>query len=457
MENQIMLTDLYQLTMNAAYLDNNIGHEIATFDYFIRSLPKNRGYFLTAGLEDLIDYIINLRFSDSDLAYLKSQNIFSESFLNHLQNFKFSGDIYAVPEGTIVFPNEPIIRVTAPRMEAQFIETFLLTIMNHQTMIATKTSRVVEAAQGRAIIDFGARRAHGKDAAVKGARAAYIGGAAGTSNVLAGQLYNIPIKGTHAHSFVMSFDSELEAFSAYVKTFPNNATLLIDTYNVMQGARNALIVAKKLEQAGKKLFAVRLDSGDLVEDSKRIREFFDSHGVEYIKILASNDLNEYKINGILGNGAKIDAFGVGTEMITSKDCPALSGVYKLAESETNGTLVAKIKLSEGKQTLPGRKQIYRIFNKADSYLKDIIALENERVEGTPLLIPVFKDGKLVYEKPALNKIQEYAKENLARLPLQYRKITNPEYYPVELSKGLQILIRTLIERYNSQKPLEVPK
>lgn len=448
--NKTMLTDLYQLTMNAAYLDNNIGHETATFDYFIRSLPKNRGYFLTAGLEDLIEYIINLRFSDSDLAYLKSQNIFSESFLNYLQNFKFSGDIYAVPEGTIVFPNEPIIRVTAPRMEAQFIETFLLTLMNHQTMIATKTSRVVEAAQGRAVIDFGARRAHGKDAAVKGARAAYISGAVGTSNVLAGQLYNIPIKGTHAHSFVMSFDSELEAFNAYVKTFPNSATLLIDTYNVMQGARNAAIVAKELEQAGQKLFAVRLDSGDLMEDSKMVREFFDSHGLGYIKILASNDLNEYKINGILDNGAKIDAFGVGTEMITSKDCPALSGVYKLAESETKGALVAKIKLSEGKQTLPGRKQVYRLFNENGSYLKDTIALENEHVEGVPLLIPIFKDGKLVYEKPALNKIQEYAKGNLARLPPQYKRIREPDSYRVEISRGLQALINVLTEKYGRE-------
>lgn len=454
MKNKTMLTDLYQITMNAAYLNSKIGSETATFDYFIRKLPKDWGYFLTAGLEDVIDYIQNLKFNEEDITYLREQKLFSEEFLNSLKDFKFTGDIYAVPEGTVVFPNEPIIRVTAPRMEAQFIETYLLTIMNHQTMIATKASRVVEAARQRAVIDFGARRAQGDDAAIKGARASYIGGAVGTSNVLAGKTYNIPIKGTHAHSFVMSFNNEIDAFRAYADAFPDNATLLIDTYDVMEGARNAAIIARELEDQGHKLFAVRLDSGDLTKDSIRIRKYFDDIGLNYVKILASNDLNEYKIQDMLNNRAQIDAFGVGTEMITSKDCPALSGVYKLAESQENGKLKAKIKLSEGKQTLPGRKQIYRIKDQNGSYLNDIIALENEDIKGEPLLIPIFKNGNLVYEKPGLEQIQKTANKNLAKLPSQHKRIMEPDEYKIKLSKGLTELIKILTEKYSQKAEVQ---
>lgn len=446
-KNLALLTDLYQLTMNAAYLDNKRENEVATFDLFIRKLPKDRGYFLAAGLEDVIKYIKDLRFDESDLIYLREQGIFKEEFLESLKYFRFSGDIYAIPEGTPVFANEPIVRVTAPRMEAQFIETFLLNVINFQTMIATKASRVVQAAKGRAVIDFGLRRAHDNDAGIKGARAAYVAGAIGTSNVLAGKEYQIPIKGTHAHSFVMSFGEEIEAFRAYTKTFPDNATLLIDTYNVMQGAKNAAIVAKELENSGHKLFAVRLDSGDLKEDSIRIRNYFDSLGLNYVKIVASNDLNEYKIEEMLATGARIDAFGVGTEMITSKDCPALSGVYKLAESEEDGKLEAKIKLSEGKKTLPGRKQVYRVSDEKGNYVKDIIALEEEEIEGEPLLVPVVKDGKIVYKQPKLPEIQKRAREQLARIPSSYKKIREPDSYKVELSNGLQALIETLTAKY----------
>lgn len=455
--NKTLLTDLYQLTMNAAYLDNGRDNETATFDLFIRKLPKDRGYFLAAGLEDVIKYVKDLRFDESDIAYLREQGLFKEEFLESLKEFRFTGDIYAVPEGTPVFANEPIARVTAPRMEAQFIETFLLNVVNFQTMIATKASRVVEAAKGRAVIDFGLRRAHDNDAGMKGARAAYIAGAIGTSNVLAGKKYDIPIKGTHAHSFVMSFGEEIDAFRAYAKTFPDTATLLIDTYDVMQGAKNSAIAAKELETKGHKLYAVRLDSGDLTGDSIAIRKYFDSIGLGYVKIVASNDLNEYKIEEMLKAGARIDAFGVGTEMITSKDCPAVSGVYKLSESEEKGRLEAKIKLSEGKKTLPGRKQVYRISDEQGKYVKDIIALESEKVEGEPLLVPIIKDGAVVYKQPKLQEIQKRAKELLAKLPSQYKKIKSPDEYKVELSTGISETIEVLTEKYSQKQTLEVGK
>ena len=448
--NKTLLTDLYQITMNAAYFDNKRGNETATFDMFIRKLPKDRGYFLTAGLEDVIKYVKDLRFEKEDIDYLRGQGLFKEEFLETLKDFKFEGDIYAVPEGTPIFPNEPILRVTAKREQAQFIESFLLNVINYQTMIATKASKVVEAAKGKAVIDFGLRRAHENDAGMKGARSAYIGGATGTSNVLAGKKYGIPIKGTHAHSFVMSFDEEIDAFRAYVKTFPDNATLLIDTYDVMQGARNAATVAKELEQTGHKLFAVRLDSGDLCGDSIKVREYFDSEELDYIKIVASNDLNEYKIEDMVKAGSQIDAYGVGTEMITSKDCPAVSGVYKLSESEENGKLEAKIKLSEGKKTLPGKKQIYRISDSEGNYVKDIIALENEEIEGEPILVQIVSKGEVVYDFPTLKEIQAKAKEKFARLPSQYKRIREPDEYKTELSKKLTEVIDILTEKY-SQK------
>jgi len=456
-DNKTLLTDLYQITMNAAYLDSGRDNETATFDLFIRKLPKDRGYFLAAGLEDVISYVKDIQFDETDVSYLRAQGLFKEEFLESLKDFRFTGDIYAVPEGTPIFANEPIVRVTAPRMEAQFIETFLLNVINFQTMIATKASRVVEAAKGRAVIDFGLRRAHDNSAGMKGARSAYIAGAVGTSNVLAGKEYGIPIKGTHAHSFVMSFDEEIDAFRAYAKTFPDTATLLIDTYDVMRGAKNSATVAKELEAKGHRLFAVRLDSGDLTGDSIRIRKYFDSIGLGYVKIVASNDLNEYKIEEMLAQGARIDSFGVGTEMITSKDCPAVSGVYKLSESEEGGRLEAKIKLSEGKKTLPGRKQVYRFSDSNGNYVRDVIALESETVEGEPLLVPVIQDGELVYNQPKLPDIQKRAKELLARLPLQYKKIREPAQYPVELSRGISETIDVLTERYSQKKTMEGEK
>jgi nicotinate phosphoribosyltransferase len=413
--NKTLLTDLYQITMNAAYFDNQRGDETATFDMFIRNLPKDRGYFLAAGLEDVIGYVKDLSFEVEDIQYLREQGLFKEEFLEYLKDFKFTGDIYAVLEGTVVFPNEPILRITAPRMEAQFIESFVLNVVNYQTMIATKASRVVEAAKGKAVIDFG------------------------------------------LHSFIMSFDQEIDAFRAYVETFPDNATLLIDTYDVMQGAKNAAEVAKELEDQGHKLFAVRLDSGDLAGDSIKIRKYFDSIDLDYLKIVASNDLNEYKIEDMIARGAQIDVYGVGTEMITSKDCPAVSGVYKISESEENGRLEAKIKLSEGKKTLPGRKQVYRVSDEQGNYVKDIIALEGEEIQGDTLLVPVVKNGEVVYDLLKLQDIQQRAREQLARLPSQCKRIRGPDGYKIELSKGLTETIDVLTEKYSQKQAVEVGK
>ncbi len=433
-----LVTDLYQLTMNAAY-EQHKKNETATFDLFIRKLPENWGYFVAAGLEDIIEYVEHLRFREDDIAYLRSLHLFSEEYLKTLPHFRFTGDLWAMPEGTIAFPHEPLLRVTAPLMEAQLLETYLLNKINFQTMIATKASRVVLAAQGKPVIDFGLRRAHDESAGIKGARATYIGGCVGTSNVEAGRIYGIPVKGTHAHSFVMSFATELEAFRAYVKTFPDHATLLLDTYDVLQGARNAVTVANEMEAHGKKLFGVRLDSGDLIQQSKTIRKMLDDAHLKYVKIIASNDLNEYKIAELLAANAPIDAFGVGTEMITSRDCPALGGVYKLAEINEQG----KMKFSEGKKTLPGKKQVYR----SRAFLHDCIALENERAcLGTPLLVPIFLQGKLVYRKPTLLETRTYAQHQLTQLPDGCKRISNPETYPVRRSKGLEHMIQSMEAR-----------
>ncbi|MCK4670466.1 MAG: nicotinate phosphoribosyltransferase [Nanoarchaeota archaeon] len=449
--NLTMLTDLYQLTMDAVYNNEGREEETTTFDWFIRKLPKDRGYFIVAGLEDIVDYIQNLRFEEDDLEYLREQGIFLESELDYLRNFKFEGDIYAMPEGSVAFGNEPLLRVTAPRGQAQFIESFILNQLNHQTMIATKASRVVEAAQGRAVFDFGLRRAHGVDAAMVGARSSYIAGAIGTSNVLAGKVLGIPIKGTHAHSFIQGYDTELEAFRAYARRYPDSATLLIDTYDVMEGAKNAAIVAKELEEKGHKLFAVRLDSGDLTGDSIEVREYFDSVGLDYVKIVASNDLNEYKIEEMIAGGARIDAFGVGTEMITSKDCPAVSGVYKLVENEEEGELVAKIKLSEGKKTIPGRKQVYRVTDSEGNFVRDVIALDDEVAEGEAMLVPIFRNGELVYDLPTLDEIRGRVIANVAKLRPEYRRMRDPAKYEVAVTRKLSELSDELTQKYEKTK------
>lgn len=444
-ENMSLFTDFYELTMCASYFDN--GHfEPATFDLFIRRLPENRSYFLFAGLEQALQYLQSIQFTKTHLDYLKKQG-FNQQFLDYLRDFKFTGEVWAIPEGTVMFPNEPLIRVTAPIIEAQLVETFLLNTINLQTMIATKASRVVHAAKGKSVIEFGLRREHGIDAGMKVARSSYIAGCNGTSNVLAGQVYGIPVFGTMAHSFVMSYLKEIDAFRAFAKTFPNKSILLIDTYDDIAGAKKATIVAKELKNKGVKLGGVRLDSGDLAETSKKIRKMLDDQGLDFAKIFASGDLDEFKIENLLNNGAKIDSFGVGTKMGTSADRPYLDVIYKLCETMGDmGDFSPIMKLSKDKITLPGRKQVYRFMDADGNFEKDVIALDDEKVKGNSLLTKVMDKGKLIYNLPKIEKIRGVALENLSKLPEKYKALEKAPVYPVELSKNLQNLITTLKKR-----------
>jgi len=454
-ENRTMLTDLYQLTMNAAYFENNKNDE-AIFELFIRGLPKDWGYFIVNGVEDAVDYSTNIGFEKDDLNYLDSQNIFKPTFLDFLKDFKFEGDIFAIKEGTPITSNTPILQIRAPRTQVQYLESMDLNTINFQTLIASKANRIVNAAYPAKIVDFGLRRAQEKDAAMLGARAAYLAGAVATSNVLAGKEFGIPLSGTHAHSFVMSFPTELEAFRAYTKTFPTNATLLVDTYDTIEGAKNAVIIAKELAEKGMmpnirivpSLGAVRLDSGNLADLSKKVRKIFDDEGLNSIKIFVSNDLNEYKIFNLREEGARIDGYGVGTEMITAKPVSAISGVYKIVEDEAG----AKIKLSEGKKTYPGRKQVYRIADENGFYSHDILALESEDLLGRPLLEKVVENGKRIRPRRNLDDIRTYCLEEVAKLPASVREVYVKNPYELKISEGLQSLFSELSNKhYGGQK------
>jgi len=448
-DNMGMLTDLYELTMCASYFENK-RNELATFDLFIRKLPPNRSYFVFAGLEQALLFLENLRFNQEQIDYLKRQG-FRDYFLSYLKEFKFSGEVWAVPEGTIVFPNEPLLRVTAPIIEAQVVESFLLNTVNLQTMLATKASRVVEAAQGRAVIEFGLRRTHGTDAGMKAARCSYTAGCAGTSSVLAGMQYEIPVFGTMAHSFVMFFGSEVEAFRAFAKTFPKGSTLLIDTFDDIKGAENAAIVAEELEKQGFRLGGVRIDSGDLAEISKKVRALLDRKGLDYVKIFASGDLDEYKVRDLLRRGAKIDSFGVGTRMSTSEDRPYVDIIYKLSEKmDKTGRFVPTMKLSKGKVTLPGRKQVFRVKDRNGNFVKDVIALHDEDVEGEPLLIKVIEQGEIVYDLPSIEGIRKRSLESLSHLPEKYRRLRNAARYPIALSPKLKKLLRELTNELKNE-------
>jgi nicotinate phosphoribosyltransferase len=441
-ENMSMFTDLYELTMCASYFDNK-KFEQATFDLFIRRLPENRSYFLFAGLDQILLFLGSVRFTQEHLAYLKKQG-FSDDFLDYLRNFKFTGEVWAIKEGTVAFPCEPLIRVTAPLIEAQLVETFLLNTVNLQTTIATKASRVVYAAKDKPVIEFGLRREHGIDAGMKVARCTYLAGCDGTSNVLAGMKYGIPVFGTMAHSFVMSFEKEMDAFRAFAKTFPDKSTLLIDTYDDLRGAEKAALVAKELEKAGHKLNGVRLDSGNLAEISKKVRIQLNKKGLNYLRIFASGDLDEYRITELLNKDAQIDSFGVGTKMGTSADKPYVDVIYKLCEIKNKkGEFSPLMKLSKGKATLPGRKQVFRFKDKKGNYTKDIIALANETVNAEPLLIKVMEHGKLLSSLPSLDEIRTAAKESLSALPARYKKLTNAAEYPVEQSQALNGLVKKL--------------
>jgi nicotinate phosphoribosyltransferase len=438
-ENVCLLTDLYELTMADSYLRHNF-NQVATFSLFVRELPNHRSFLVCAGLESVLDYLENLRFTPDAIEYLKTLKLFSETFLNYLKNFRFTGEVRAIAEGEIVFPPEPILEVRAPRIEAQIIETFLLNQINFQTLIASKAARVVLAAQGRSVIDMSPRRDQGADAALKAARSAYISGCAGTSNVAAGQAYGIPLYGTMAHSYVMSFDDELTAFRTFASDFPQNTVLLIDTYDTLEGARNAVTLARELAVKGQKVQAVRIDSGDLSLLSQRVRQILNESGFLEIKILLSGDLNEDKIEKLLQSGACADGFGVGTELGTSYDAPALGSVYKLVEDESG----YRVKLSAGKVTLPGRKQVWRVFNESDQMEYDVLSLADESAplsHAAPLLQMVMREGKRLTLSEPLARARERCHKSLQTLPPELRRISvNPDqFYPVKLSAQLQAL------------------
>ncbi|MCZ7394946.1 MAG: nicotinate phosphoribosyltransferase [Candidatus Methanoperedens sp.] len=446
---EALRTDLYQLTMMQAYWSSGHNPE-ATFDYFVRKIPFG-SYLVTAGLTYVLDYIESLKFEDDDVEYLLSQG-FDEGFTDFLLGFRFTGDMLAMPEGSIAFPLEPIIRVTAPIIEAQLVETFILNKMNFSTLIATKASRVVHAARGRAIAEFGLRRAQG-DGHLEATRATYIGGCASTSNVLAGMKLGIPVSGTMAHSFVTSFDHEIDSFRAYAYAFPKKCFLLIDTYNSIEGAKKAVIVGKELEKKGEKLLGVRLDSGDLSELSKHVRNILDEAGLGYVKIVASGDLNEWKIDELMKKGATIDMFGVGTELITGRPTPALDGIYKLSDIVEQGKHLPKMKLSEEtvKATLPGKKIVWRTFENG-KFKKDVISLEDEVIDNAvPLLEKAVKNGKIVCKRPTLSEIRQKANQNFSNLPDIYKKLEGASLYPVEFSLGLIALRETIVEKIRKEE------
>jgi len=440
-QNMALCTDLYELTMSAAYFDNHID-ATATFELFVRSMPPRRSFLLAAGLEQVVEYLRNMRFTEDALDYLRSLDVFkhvSDDFFDYLSRFSFTGDLYAVPEGTVVFAQEPILRITAPIIEAQLIETYLLSTINFQTLIASKAARVVLAARGRAVVDFGSRRAHSPLAALWAARASYIAGCVATSNVLAGKMLGIPVMGTAAHSWTMAFESEVESFKAFQRVFPDHTILLIDTYDTIEGAKNAASL-------GRGVRGVRLDSGDLIALSKKVRKILDGAGLKDTKIVASGDLNEYRIAALLSKGAPIDSFGVGTEMVTSRDAPALGGVYKLVEQTIAGRRQPKVKRSKRKRTYPCAKQIFRHIGKNGKFIRDTIGLADESLSGERLIVPVIKNGRLLKPLPEINQLRERAMSQLASLPEKYKKLQRPDRYPVRISKALEQLRRSIVAK-----------
>ena len=473
-ENLTLLTDFYELTMMQGYFKNKTNPKVV-FDAFYRVNPSGNGFAVCAGLEQIIDYIKNLNFSYEDIEYLRNLSIFDEDFLEYLAGFHFTGDIYAVPEGTVVFPMEPLVKVVAPIMEAQLIETALLNIINHQSLIATKAARVCYAAQGDPVMEFGLRRAQGPDAGTLGARAAVIGGCAGTSNVLCAKRFGVPALGTHAHSWIMSFPDELTAFRTYARMYPDNATLLVDTYDTLRsGVPNAIKVFTELRDSGNMpvKYGIRLDSGDLAYLSKKARKLLDAAGFTDASICASSDLDEYLISSLKSQHAAVDSWGVGTNLITSKDCPAFGGVYKLAAIERDGVFEPKIKLSENswKVTNPGNKTIYRIYDTEGKLKADLIALTEEEIDPKQplllfdpvetwkktllhpgeytmkeLLVPVFEGGKCVYTSPSVMDIRAYCAQDIDTLWDESRRLVNPHRVYIDLSKRLWNLKQTLLD------------
>lgn len=451
----VLQTDLYQLTMLAAYHAKDF-NPVSTFEMFVRKLPSNRSYLLAAGLEEVITFLEGLRFQEEEVEYLKKHPVFShlsESFFSMLKGFRFTGDLWAVPEGAVVFAGEPLLRVTAPLWQAQLVETYLLAAVNFSTMVATKASRVVMAAEGRKVMEFGSRRAHGPEAGVWAARAAYVGGCVATSNVEAGMRFGIPIAGTSAHSFIMSFPSEEEAFASYLSTFPNQTTLLIDTYDTLEGA-------KKAAALGSSVKGVRLDSGDLAGLSFEVREILDRAGCSKTKIVASDDLNEHKIAEIVAKGAPIDLFGVGTEIAAVKDAPALGGVYKLVEQALpSGVWRGVVKNSPGKPSYPGRKQVWRLWDSGGQARKDVICPASESPpasQASPLLLPMIQDGQRLAAPTPIEEIQAYAESELSRFSKAFLRISDPEVYPVEIAPSLEKARQEALAAAMGGRIMEVP-
>ena len=479
--NLTLLTDLYELTMMQGYFHAENANETVIFDAFFLTNPDGNGFSIAAGLEQVIDYVKNLHFDQEDINYLRTVGLFTEDFLVYLKTFRFTGDIYAVPEGTIVFPREPLIKVIAPIMQAQLVETAILNIINHQSLIATKASRIVHAARNDGVMEFGLRRAQGPDAGIYGARAAMIAGCIGTSNVLCGQMFDVPVKGTHAHSWIMSFPDELTAFRTYAKLYPSACILLVDTYDTLKsGVPHAIQVFKEMREAGIPLtfYGIRLDSGDLAYLSKEAKKMLDAEGFTDAVISASNDLDEHLISSLKDQGATINSWGVGTNLITSKDCPSFGGVYKLAAilDRDTGKFIPKIKLSENEEkiTNPGNKTIYRIYSReSHKVIADLICLVDEHYDETnslllfdpvatwkktllapgtytmrELLIPIFKDGVCVYESPKVMEIREYCQKEKETLWEETKRLVNPHEVHVDLSNELWHMKQQLLDDYH---------
>lgn len=471
-----MVMDMYELTMSNGYLNQGFKDTWVAFDVFYRNNPDNGGFAIFAGLQQVVEYIENLHFSEEDVEYLRSKRLFTEEFLKYLLHFRFRGDIYAMKEGTVMYPNEPVITVVAPLIDAQLIETTILLEINHQSLIATKTNRIVQAANGKPVSDFGARRAHNVDAAVYGARAAYIGGAAGTATVLAGKMFHIPISGTMAHSWVMTFDSEYDAFKAYAESYPDGTVLLVDTYDVLKsGVPNAIRTAKEvLEPMGKKLIGIRLDSGDLAYLSKEARKMLDEAGLSDCMIVASNSLDEYTISSLNRQGAKIDSYGVGERLITSSSTPVFGAVYKLVAIQKDGKFIPKIKISETaeKITNPGIKEVYRVYDENGKAVADYLAVKGEQIRDfdpvryvdpvnywknrsfvgcrfKKLQVPVFEKGKRIYDLPDIEEIRQYVKDQLENeIWEEEQRFENAHTHYLDMSPAMFELKMSLLHEEN---------
>ena len=477
--NLSMLMDFYELTMSNGYFVNGFSDTIVYFDMFYRKNPDEAGFSIVAGLEQLVNFVKNLKFTEDDIDFLRSKGILSEKFLQYLRAFKFTGDIYAVPEGTVVFPNEALVTIKAKVIEAQLIETMLLLTINHQSLIATKANRIVRASQGRPVIELGARRTHGADAAIMGARASYIGGVSGTATTIAQPMFGIPVIGTMAHSWIQFFGDEYKAFETYAKTYSDSCTLLVDTYNVLKsGIPNAIKASKNvLEPLGKRLKGIRLDSGDLAYLSKKVRTMLDTAGLTDCKIIASNSLDEFIITELLNQDAKIDIFGVGERLVTAKSEPVFGGVYKLVAVEEEGEIVPRIKLSENEEKIinPGYKMVWRLYDKnTHKAIADVITLADEIINETvpytifdPVLIwkkkkitnfytkklqvPVFLKGECVYELPNIDEIKTYCKNQVDSIWDEVKRFSNPHKYYVDLSQELWFIKKELIQRHRNSE------